>query len=43
MLSRAEMERLELLAGLAEKPLATLAYELIVRGLRIGARGPRTP
>lgn len=36
------MERLSSLASSADKPLATLAYELIVRGLRNGARGPRT-
>lgn len=42
MLSRVDRERLESLAAGTGKPVATVAYELIVRGLRSGARGPRT-
>ena len=43
MLSRADRERLASVAAGTGKPLATVAHELIVRGLRNGMRGPRTP
>lgn len=42
MLSRVDRERLESLAEGTGKPLATVAYELIVRGLRSEPRRPRT-
>lgn len=41
MLSDSELERLEALAGLSGKPIATVAYEFVARGLRSRARAPR--
>ncbi|MFO0688527.1 MAG: hypothetical protein U0900_07455 [Myxococcota bacterium] len=43
MLSGVDRKRLESLAEGMGKPLATVAYELIVRGLRSEPRRPRTP
>jgi len=41
MLSDSELERLETLAGLSGKPIATVAYEFVARGLRRRPRAPR--
>jgi hypothetical protein len=38
MLSKPELERLLKLAAVADKPLATLAYELLIRAMRNGSR-----
>lgn len=42
MVSLAERERLKSLAKTAGQPLATFAYELVLRGLRSIARRPRS-
>ena len=41
MLSDTELERLETLAGLAGKPIATVAHEFVARGLQSKARRSR--
>jgi len=41
MLSDTELGRLEALAKLSDKPIATVAYEFVAGGLRSRARSPR--
>ncbi|MEZ4334831.1 MAG: hypothetical protein R3F35_23985 [Myxococcota bacterium] len=41
MLSQSELDRLAMLARVARKPLATYAYELILRGIRTSPRRSR--